>query len=46
MRTARVTSWPSFVPQPERYIIQRKFVFTQDIRAKEKSPPKRWCSAA
>jgi len=31
-RKPRVTSWFSFVPHPERYIIHRKFGFTQLIR--------------
>lgn len=46
IRTASVTSWPSFVPHPERYIIQRKFGFTQLMRERLKSPPKNPCSAA
>ena len=39
-------TWPDFVPQPDRYIIQRKFGFTQLIREREKGPPKKPCSAA
>ena len=31
-RRASVTSWPPLLPHPERYIIHRKFGFTQLIR--------------
>ncbi len=41
-----MTSWFSFVPHPERYIIHRKFGFTQLMREKLNSPPNAPCSAA
>jgi hypothetical protein len=40
IHTARTTSWPSLVPQPERYIIHRKFGLTQLMRSRRNRPPK------
>jgi hypothetical protein len=39
-QTARVTSWPSLVPQPERNIIHRKFGLIQLMRSRLNAPPK------
>lgn len=37
---------PGFVPQPGRYISQRKWGLIQLMRSYENSPPKEPCSAA